>query len=57
MFILQFVRPVCLPETPSSDATKYDNDYADVIGWGSSQLIGKPTKHLKRIALKIYSQR
>jgi hypothetical protein len=48
---------VCLPPKPSDDSEKYDNIAVDLIGWGTEARDGKSAEALKRVTLKIYSQR
>ena len=55
--IEQEVRPICLPDKPSSNVFEYDNDLAQLIGWGQASLNGKTPNSLKRVAIQIYSQR
>ncbi len=55
--ISRAINPVCLPEGISLDVKKYDNDLAELIGWGSSQADGKVSDVLKRVNVKIFSQR
>ncbi len=51
------IRPVCLPEIPSEDIHKYDNDYVELIGWGQKYLHGPVSNQLKKVALKIHTLR
>jgi len=55
--ISRAINPVCLPEGISHEINKYDNDLAELIGWGSSQADGKVSDLLKRANVKIFSQR
>ncbi len=50
------VKPVCLPNMPSKNIHKYDNDQAELIGWGSSTTTGNTSNRLKRVSLKVYTQ-
>ena len=51
------ISPICLPNLPTLDSQKYDNYYAELIGWGQSSLHGKIADILKRVSLKIYPNR
>jgi hypothetical protein len=42
---------------PSEDLTKYDNDFVELIGWGAKDILGAISAKLKRVSIKIYSQR
>ena len=55
--ILKDIKPVCLPTEPRIDAAEYDNDLAQIIGWGSASLTEKTSTTLKRVAIQIYPQR
>jgi len=51
------ISPVCLPEKINYDANKYDNNQAELVGWGSQTKNGNPSNILKRVNVKVYSQR
>ena len=51
------LRPICLPDSSDFTVNKYDNDAADLIGWGSDEYLGKTSPRLKRAVLKIYTYR
>ena len=51
------ISPVCLPENPSNDIHKYDNDHVQLTGWGQKDLHTTVSKQLKRVALKIHTLR
>ena len=51
------INPVCLPESISYDANEYKNDQAELLGWGSETKNGKPSNTLKRVNVKVFSQR
>jgi len=51
------VSPVCLPNEESFDVNKYNNDLAELIGWGSSVGNGHVSSTLRRASLKVFSQR
>ncbi len=53
----KFISPVCLPEAPSDDIHKYDNDFVELIGWGQKDLLSKTSHKLKRVSLKIHPLR
>jgi len=46
-----------LPETSNENILKYENYYADLIGWGQEDLHGDTSNSLKRVSLKIYPLR
>ncbi len=47
------ISPICLPEFPSENPDKYENDQVELIGWGQENLHGNSSPQLKRISLKI----
>ena len=49
--------PVCLPESASYDVNKYDDKFAELIGWGSSHIDGNANDILKRVNIKVFSQK
>ncbi len=51
------INPVCLPESISYDINEYKNDQAQLLGWGSEIKNGKPSNTLKRVNVKVLSQR
>ncbi len=51
------ISPICLPETSNENILKYENYYADLIGWGQEDLHGVTSNNLKRVTLKIYPLR
>ena len=51
------IRPVCLPSAPSEDIKRYDNDFVELTGWGRKNIFGKISQKLKRVSVKIFSQR
>ena len=51
------VRPVCLPNKINNNIHKYDDDQAELIGWGSSQVTGNTANELKRVSVKVFSQK
>jgi len=51
------VSPVCLPDEVSDDVNKFDNDQAELLGWGKSTSYGEVSNKLKRVSVKVYSQR
>ncbi len=51
------LRPICLPDSSDFTANAYDNDAADLIGWGSEELLGKTSLTLRRAILKIHKYR
>ena len=50
------ISPVCLPNTISNDIHAYDNDQAELIGWGSSTTTGIASSRLQRVVVKVYKQ-
>ena len=50
------IRPVCLPML-SNDIKAYDNDQAELVGWGSSTANGNVSNRLKRVSVKVFTQR
>jgi hypothetical protein len=57
MTFTRAISPICLPEDVSYDVNKYDNDLAELIGWGSSVADGSVSNLLKRANVKVFSQR
>jgi hypothetical protein len=55
--ISKFISPICLPEMPSDDIHKYDNDFVELTGWGQADLLSKTSDKLKRVSLKIHPLR
>jgi len=51
------IRPICLPDSPSDDANKYQNDQVELIGWGQYHLHSEISDKLKRVSLKIFPMR
>ncbi len=51
------LRPICLPNSSNFNANAYDNDAADLIGWGSQEFLGKTSTTLRRAILKIHKYR
>jgi hypothetical protein len=51
------INPVCLPERISYDVDKYNNNQAQLVGWGSQAKNGNTSKFLKRVSVKVFSQR
>ncbi len=49
--------PVCLPESVSFDAKKYEDKLAYLIGWGSSHINGNVNDMLKRVDIKVFPQK
>jgi hypothetical protein len=49
--------PVCLPNSPNIDVNKYDDKFAELIGWGSSHINGNPSHKLRRVNIKVFPQR
>ncbi len=52
-----YLRPICLPDSSDFDVNAYNNDAADLIGWGSGDYSGATSLKLKRAILKIYKYR
>jgi len=46
-----------LPVLPSKKTRKYDNNYAELTGWGKKDLNGIVSPKLKRVSLKIFPTR
>ncbi len=55
--ISRAISPVCLPEAVSYDIDKFDNDQAELLGWGKSTTNGELSNKLKRVNVKVFSQR
>ena len=51
------ISPVCLPSEPSEDKRRYDNDFVELTGWGAKHVFGNPSRRLKRVSMKIFSQK
>ncbi len=51
------ISPICLPDSPSEDIHKYDNNFVELTGWGQTDLHSKTSKKLKRVSLKIFPLR
>ncbi len=51
------VIPVCLPDKISYDVDKYDDNEAQLAGWGSHAINENTSKILKRVSVRVYSQR
>ena len=47
------VSPICLPLSENN----YDNDAAQLIGWGSRSGTGSPSNKLQRVSLTVFPQR
>ena len=47
------VSPICLP----SSQNNYDNNAAQLIGWGSKFATGSPSNKLQRVSLTVFPQR
>jgi hypothetical protein len=45
---------VCLPSSPSTDNSKYDNVQVQLLGWGSETALGTSSDRLKRVPLQVY---
>ncbi len=53
----KFIRPICLPDSPSEDIHKYDHRHVELTGWGKKDLSGPVSERLKRVSIKIFPQR
>ena len=51
------LRPICLPDSLDFDINEYNNDAANLIGWGSENYSGTTSLKLKRAILRIYKYR
>ena len=51
------LRPICLRNSSDFDVNEYNNDAANLIGWGSGEYLGTTSLKLKRAILKIYKYR
>lgn len=51
------LRPICLPDSSEFSLNEYDKDAADLIGWGSEEILGKTSEKLRRAILKIHKYR
>ncbi len=52
--------PVCLPtsfDVKSFDVNKYEDKSVHLIGWGSSILNGNLNARIKRVDIKVFSQK
>jgi hypothetical protein len=49
--------PVCLPKSSSFDVNKYDDKFAELIGWGSSHINSNANDMLKRVNIKVFPQK
>ena len=52
-----YIRPICLPDSPSNDFDKYKNDHVELIGWGRNHLLGDISFKLKRVSLQVFPNR
>ena len=58
LVMTNYIHPICLPNAPSDDVDKYENDHVTLTGWGKQALNElKIDGLLKQSPIKIYSQR